>query len=707
MGGGYLSSRTLVRAATLWCALVLLSSPLRGQRPPTQSSGPPANIATIENNPAFDLEVSVRDQHGNPIENEAVVHLSSPILNFDNITTTQGSTGAHFSSLAPGEYTVVVECPGFRKVTENISLVFGHSSLPVFIYLTPESMATVTGGSSPAYILTQQLRVDMQKGMDALNKAHYDAAKKIFAKVSQKAPGNPDVYYYLGVAELGLQHLDAARESFQHTLSLDPNHELALVSLGHLQLQSGAAADAVISLQKAVSLGRAGWSANYELAFAYVKVNRVSDAEAEAASAVRLAKDKAAGPMYLLAEIQAAEGKRDDARQTLESLLKTFPKDPAVAEAKKLLASVGSESGGNGPASPNASLPLPAAPSYSLVKVVERPWAPPDTDSVVYEVAPNANCKTDAILDSALHRLNSDLMNFEKFSATEHIERQDIDRYGWPGPMRTHDYPYIVFVYPLGAKSFYVREFRSSDDDTSSSSETITSTNLNSMGVNVLQPFYRQRFDYSCEGLSNVRGQGAWQIRFVEKRDAKGEGVRTWQLNYETYAVPVKGRIWISSASFAVLRVETDLREPVRGRLELTKDHLLVDYGPVDFVTGDKQLWLPWSADHYMERGGKRYHHRHLLSNYLLFNVDTTHKVGKPSETSTPPRRVISLGRGKRRLQNTKGLRPCGRNPFAVFESEWPRVMAWPRELEPASARAWQRAPVWRWTSRGRPDRRA
>jgi Flp pilus assembly protein TadD len=579
----------------------------------------------------------VRDQHGNPIDNEAVVHLTSPILNFDTITTTQGSTGAHFSSLAPGEYTVVVECPGFRKVTENISLVFGHSSLPVFIYLTPESMATATGGSSPAYILTQQLRVDMQKGMDALNKAHYDAAKKIFAKVIQKAPGNPDVYYYLGVAELGLQHLDAAREDFQHTLSLDPNHELALVSLGHLQLQSGAAADAVISLQKAVSLGRAGWSANYELAYAYIKVNRLSDAEGEAASAVRLAKDKAGGPMYLLAEIQAAEGKRDDARQTLESLLKTFPKDPAVAEAKKLLASVASEREGNGAAPSNASLPLPAAPSYSFVKVVEHPWAPPDTDSVVYEVAPNANCKTDAILDSALHRLNSDLMNFEKFSATEHIERQDIDRYGWPGPMRTHDYPYIVFVYPLGAKSFYVREFRSGDDDTPSASETITSTNLNSMGVNVLQPFYRQRFDYSCEGLSNVRGQAAWQIRFVEKRDAKGEGVRIWQLNYETYDVPVKGRIWVSSASFAVLRVETDLREPVRGRLELTKDHLLVDYGPVDFVTGDKQLWLPWSADHYMERGGKRYHHRHLLSNYLLFNVDTTHKVGKPGETSTPP----------------------------------------------------------------------
>src|SRR5208283_4020299 len=224
MSGGLPFSRTRSRAVVLSCAFVLLSLPLWGQRPPTQPSGPagPAVAAAAGNNPAFNLEVSVRDQHGNPIEAEAVVHLSSPLANFDTIATTQGSTGAQFTSLPPGEYTVVVDCPGFHKVTENLSLVFGHSSLPVFIYLIPESISTGTGASSPAYILTQQLRVDMQKGMDALNKEHYDAAKKIFAKVSQKAPGNPDVYYYLGVAELGLQHLDVALDDFKHTLSLDP-----------------------------------------------------------------------------------------------------------------------------------------------------------------------------------------------------------------------------------------------------------------------------------------------------------------------------------------------------------------------------------------------------------------------------------------------------------------------------------------------------
>jgi hypothetical protein len=70
--------------------------------------------------------------------------------------------------------------------------------------------------------------------------------------------------------------------------------------------------------------------------------------------------------------------------------------------------------------------------------------------------------------------------------------------------------------------------------------------------------------------------------------------------------------------------------------LGLTKDHLLVDYGPVNFAARNAQLWLPWSAEMYMEFRGKRYHHRHFLNDYLLFDVDTTHKIGKPAESPPP-----------------------------------------------------------------------
>jgi tetratricopeptide (TPR) repeat protein len=637
MPGRFAFSRTKGRAAALWCAFILVSFPLWGQRPPAQPTGssPAAAAAAAASNPAFDLDISVRDEHGNPLDAQATVRLSSPVLSYSDIVITQSSSAAHFSSLQPGQYDVEVTCPGYRKATEQFILEFSHESLPVYIYLIPESDSNDKSAAPGAFVLPQQLRADMQKGMGALNKNQYEAARKIFAKVLQKAPGNPDVYYFLGVAELGLKHIDVAGEDFRHALSLDPNHELALVSLGYLQLQTGAPADAVISLEKAATLSHASWRTYFELASAYIKVNRWSDAESAAARAAQLAKEKGASSKYLLAQIQYAEGKRADAKSTWESILTSFPGDPLVPETKKTLARL--ETASHGSAVPSSdSLPLPAAPSFSFVKVVERPWAPPDTDGAAYEVVPNMNCKTQAILDGALHRLNSQLADFEKFTATEHVEHQDIDRYGWPGPVKKRDFSYIVFVYPFGKNSFYLQESRDGKDDESGFPEAVDSTNLNSMGVNVLQPNYRDRFNYSCEGLSNVRGQAAWQIRFEENREAKGEGVRRWHRDLTTYEEAVKGRIWVSSVSYAVLRIETDLRDPIKG-LELTKDHLQVDYGPVNFSGGKEQLWLPWSADMYMELRGKRYHHRHFLSDYLLFDVETTHKVGKPNEVPAPP----------------------------------------------------------------------
>lgn len=626
----------LVRVGALGFAVYALSFPLwgQGQQPPGIPSSDPFSQPEVMRL-GFDLDIIVRDPHGNPLDVTAAVHLSSARLNYDAVALAQGASAAHFANLALGEYAVEVTCPGFRKTTDRYRSELGRGTLPVYIYLIPESGSANPATSSSASALNQQLRAEMQLGIGALNRERYASAGKTFAKILRKAPSNSDVAYFLGAAELGLKHPEAAREDFQRALALDANNELALVSLGQMLLDGGAPADAIIPLEKAVSLGRSGWHADFELASAYFQLHRLSEAESAASHAVSLAKEKGATSLYLLGEIQYAEGKRAAAKHSWETLLQAFPKDSAVFTTRKMLERMESEGLDSAPPS-EASLPAPPAPETKPATYVEVPWAPRDTDDAAYVVAPGVNCNAQEVLDGALHRMNSDLAGFEKFTATEHIEHQNIDSYGWPGPIKTHDFSYVVFVHPLGKNSFYLDEFRDGVGNMSGFSDVIISTGLNTLGVNVLEPYYRDRFAYSCEGLASVRGQAAWQIRFEEKHDAKGGGIRTWRAGSGTYSVAIKGRMWISGASYAVLRVETDLREPI-AVLGLTKDHLLVDYGPVNFSTGNVQLWLPWSADMYMEFRGKRYHHRHFLSNYLLFDVDTTHKISKPSEPLPPP----------------------------------------------------------------------
>jgi hypothetical protein len=87
--------------------------------------------------------------------------------------------------------------------------------------------------------------------------------------------------------------------------------------------------------------------------------------------------------------------------------------------------------------------------------------------------------------------------------------------------------------------------------------------------------------------------------------------------------------MWLAANSYELLHMESDLRDPI-GKLNLTRDHLAIDYGPVAFESAKEKLWLPWKAEMFMEIHGRRYHHEHTLTNYMLFSVDTTNQVGRP-----------------------------------------------------------------------------
>jgi hypothetical protein len=120
-------------------------------------------------------------------------------------------------------------------------------------------------------------------------------------------------------------------------------------------------------------------------------------------------------------------------------------------------------------------------------------------------------------------------------------------------------------------------------------------------------------------------------MHFEQKKGVPSQ-IRTWRNSRGVFPIPLKGRVWIAANSYDVLHVETDLREPVK-EVQLTRDHLIVDYGPVNFEKGHTTLWLPWSAEMFMELRGKRYHHQHTLSNYMLFSVGTGSTVSKPKES--------------------------------------------------------------------------
>jgi len=51
---------------------------------------------------------------------------------------------------------------------------------------------------------------------------------------------------------------------------------------------------------------------------------------------------------------------------------------------------------------------------------------------------------------------------------------------------------------------------------------------------------------------------------------------------------------------------------------------------PVQFAGGKTQMWLPQQAEIYLGSAGRRFHHRHLYTEYRIFSVEVGQKIGTP-----------------------------------------------------------------------------
>jgi tetratricopeptide (TPR) repeat protein len=615
-------------ALALFVALTV--SPLLAQhpggRPGARGSDPPVQSFVT-------ILVSVRESSGMPLAAGAFVKLSSNFSSVHATAATRDGGTATFPNVSVGDYDIEVESSGYQTAREHTSAMIGAPSYTVYVYMHPEGEAlsgSVPGGKPT---MTPRLQSEIDKGRDKMRRQQYEPARAHFEKAAKMAPGNPDVQYLLGMLEYSEQHFDLARTKFEAAISIYPHHDRALVALGELQLRNNQPAQASQTLEKAFLVNGADWRTHYLLAYAYAGQEEYEKAQPHAERAADLGKEHGAPARLLLGHILAAEGKSSDAKRAFGTVIRDFPNDPAAADAKFAVAELNkpvmiASAAASVPAAEPA--PLPAIPAIPATPPVIRTWAPPDVDAKEYVLASDVACSEDELLHRTQDRTAQQLANFEKFMATEHIEHQEVDAYGNPGPIRAKDFDYIVFVNRPRKGYLNLEEDRDGGENLAAFPTPLATQGLVGLGIYLFDPDYVVDLSYKCEGLGEWRGQAAWQIRFEQRKEAPSR-IRTWRNNRGVFPVPLRGRVWVAANSYDLLHIETDLREPLPD-LELARDHLIIDYGPVKFAHANTSLWLPWYAELYMQLHGKRYHHRHTLTNYTLFSVDTQHQISAPKE---------------------------------------------------------------------------
>ena len=90
----------------------------------------------------------------------------------------------------------------------------------------------------------------------------------------------------------------------------------------------------------------------------------------------------------------------------------------------------------------------------------ETSWAPPDVDAEVLHTAPDVSCSTEDVIEKTQRRILGQLVDLEKFSATETVEHQVLDANGaWSTPI-SKEFEYLIFVNTSKTQSYSFDERR-------------------------------------------------------------------------------------------------------------------------------------------------------------------------------------------------------------------------------------------------------
>jgi hypothetical protein len=341
--------------------------------------------------------------------------------------------------------------------------------------------------------------------------------------------------------------------------------------------------------------------------------------------AIELGKEDAAMVRPLLALALMQSGQTERAIHVLNDYVNGHA---AEANASQIIASLTGPLGVTAtPETIKSANDVPAISANTTAISMERNWLPPDVDETIPPVESGATCPLTDVLEKAGEQIKVLMHDVDRFTATESVIHESINKSGAPLAPEKRTFDYVVTIQEIRQGQLGVTEFRNGGGAQSEFPAGIATTGLPAL-VLIFHHYYVANYEMACEGLSPRNGLRVWQVHFLQRT---GNGIKSYQfgINGPSYSVALKGRAWISAENYQIVRMETDLVAPMPD-IRLFAEHTAVEYGPVQFRQGNVSLWLPQSADLYLDWRGRRMHRRHSFSQYQLFLVDENERISSP-----------------------------------------------------------------------------
>jgi tetratricopeptide (TPR) repeat protein len=597
--------------------------PMGGSRVPGLSN--PHDISVIGK--TSNLDIHLMGTNGQPIEVEANLTL----INMSGQVYRQGVAKggrAKFNDMIAREYKVLVIAPGFEQQMVQVDLATKYDATITIQLrtLTPEDPSLTAGLEA----LPQKAQKELGKALAQMHSNNLNEALVHLEGADKIAPNRAEVSYLFGMYYSRSKNVAKAESYWTKTLELNPQHSLALLSLGQAYFNEDKYNEALPYLKRAVEAEPTSWRANAFLANTELRLGSADDAIQHAERALELGHGQADRAQLILAAALAKKGEKERAITAVQAFLKDHASDDAAKkqlEKLQAMAAPASDEANDG----DGAI---AAGAAGLPEVSN--WLPQDIDEKMPPVEAASGCNVDEVLQGAGKRVEEFVRNVDRFTATESLNHQTIDKWGMASSPERLRFEYLVSMEEVAPGFLSVEEYRSNRNKSAAVfPDGIQTNGLPALAL-IFHPYNAGSFEMTCEGLARRNGGMAWQVHFRQRND-KPNRIRTYRIgvNGPSYPVGLKGRAWISADTYQILRLETGLIVPIP-EIRLKADRTAVEYGPVRFKNRKVEMWLPKTAEVYYDWRGHRTHRRHSFDNYLLFAVDDRQKIEAPKVAQEP-----------------------------------------------------------------------
>ena len=582
------------------------------------------------------LLLTVLSNTGALLDRQAVVKLSNKKDNSVIWRTTEERSIATFEDVPFGVYDIEVSAVGYLPEHQELRADLQFYSYRLEMKVKPDPNA-IDFTIPPASQISSKARKQINRAIADLKSGKWKGAQKKLEAADILAPSNSEVNFLLGYLFFQKKDYEQARSSLDKAIASDPHNAQALTLSGEVRFRSRDFAGAKPILEQAVAANPASWMAHYLLAETCLKLNEFDKSREQAQLAVERGKGGGNAAQIVLGEALANLGRDPEAIQALKAFVDRTPDSPSAPAVRELVATLERREADRS-TTPKTMFQPPlhltdvdpslAAASGSLAtefSIQTQTWEPPGIDAVKPSVAAGVACPYQQVVDNVGERVKQFVDDVVRFSAIEELLHEQLDELGNPVTKATRKFDYMASISTTAAQGYLaVDEFRIERSGREESPDHIATRGLPTLAF-VFHPDLRENFQIVCEGLGQWNGQATWLLHFRQRDDRPN---RFHEYNAGGFAYPgnLKGRAWIAASTFQIVRIESELVNPIP-QLQILNEHQTVEYGPVLFQKTNAELWLPKKAELYLDVHKHHYFRRVSFDHFMLFSVDSEGRV--------------------------------------------------------------------------------